>query len=182
MIRWLRKKEHETDPLFPPEPVVAPPVKTHRKRRRGWGIFRLLTLRQRVILVWLLLMCVAMCGWRVYAAVSAALAKIPARTGPETLIAGTVPAKEFDEEYWTSARTLPPEPTAAPVREIPEGAEPTLLCTIVDVGQGSCAVLESGGEYVIIDTGDIKTVSPAQQITLAAEAAMPSTFTVTSPL
>ena len=81
----------------------------------------------------------------------------------ETLIEGTVESGSFDEEYWNSPATQ--KPAAEPAgtenakqesagNEIDDIGSHSLYCTILDVGQGSCAVLESGGEYVVIDTGD----------------------------
>ena len=84
----------------------------------------------------------------------------------ETLIEGSVESGPFDESYWV----LPSTYTEAPSWQTEAAAEESyesdsesetpaadhfsLNCTILDVGQGSCAVLESGGEYVVIDTGD----------------------------
>ena len=80
----------------------------------------------------------------------------------ETVLAsGSETAESFDSEYWDSEST-----TAARTKEETEssesqssetGATPeyTLKVTVLNVGQGSAAVLESSGEYMVIDCGDI---------------------------
>ena len=133
-------------------PIREPLRESVKQESMIKGILNRLDTKTKIVVVVALIIVIAI--------IARGIASLFSETPSETIIQGTEESGSFDSAYWNSAKTET-KPSASSDNSmtgeqetVPDIGSHSLYCVILDVGQGSCTILESGGEYVVIDTGD----------------------------